>query len=123
LQSGCCLPLIYREFDIAKRGHWCDRGAMWDFLLPAVNRPGFSRVFVVDYTEKGARFNILDLFHEPERTEFKVWTREYKGILLKDDHEELLANAGFSSTEFYGSYSFEPYDKASSDLLVCLGIK
>jgi len=32
-QSGYCLPLIYQEFDIAKRGHWCDRGAMLDFLL------------------------------------------------------------------------------------------
>ncbi len=92
-------------------------------FIPVVNRPNFSRVFVIDYTEKGARFNILDLFHEPERTEFKVWTREYKRVLLMDDHEKLLADAGFSSTEFYGSYSFDPYDKASSDLLVCHAIK
>jgi SAM-dependent methyltransferase len=32
-QSGCCLPMIYREFDTTRRGHWCDRGAMFDFLL------------------------------------------------------------------------------------------
>ncbi|MFC1799909.1 class I SAM-dependent methyltransferase [Candidatus Eisenbacteria bacterium] len=32
-QSGYCLPLIYQEFDITKRGHWCDRGALFDFLL------------------------------------------------------------------------------------------
>jgi hypothetical protein len=25
-QSGYCLPLIYREFDVNERGHWCDRG-------------------------------------------------------------------------------------------------
>lgn len=32
-QSGHCLPLIYEEFDITRRGHWCDRGAMFDFLF------------------------------------------------------------------------------------------
>ena len=32
-QSGQSLPLIYREFDVARRGDWCDRGAMFDFLL------------------------------------------------------------------------------------------
>lgn len=32
-QSGFCLPLIYTEFDLGKRGHWCDRGAVFDFLL------------------------------------------------------------------------------------------
>jgi SAM-dependent methyltransferase len=32
-QSNYRLPLIYEEFDIAKRGHWCDRGAILDFLL------------------------------------------------------------------------------------------
>ncbi|MFC1799907.1 class I SAM-dependent DNA methyltransferase [Candidatus Eisenbacteria bacterium] len=89
-------------------------------FIPAVNRPDFSRIFVIDYKDKGARFNILDLFHETERTEFKVWTKEYGRILLKDDHEKLLAEAGFSSIEFYGSYGFAPYDKTSSDLLICV---
>jgi ubiquinone/menaquinone biosynthesis C-methylase UbiE len=32
-QSGDCLPIIYQEFDLGKRGHWCDRGALFDFLL------------------------------------------------------------------------------------------
>lgn len=92
-------------------------------FIPAVNRPDFSRIFVIDYTDRGARFNILDLFHETERTEFRVWTKEYRRILLKDDHERLLAEAGFSSTQFYGSYGFAPYDKASSDLLICIAAK
>lgn len=32
-QSGYCLPVIYQEFDITRRGHWCDRGALFDFLM------------------------------------------------------------------------------------------
>ncbi|MGD8628765.1 MAG: methyltransferase domain-containing protein [bacterium] len=92
-------------------------------FIPAVNRPDFSRVFVIDYTERGARFNILDLFHRDDRAEFKVWTREYKRILLKDDHEKLLAEAGFSSVDFYGSYSPDPYDKTLSDQLICIAVR
>jgi hypothetical protein len=89
-------------------------------FIPAVNREEFSRIFVIDYTDAGARFNILDLFHSSALTEFKVWTKVYKRILLKDDHEKLLAEAGFSSTDFYGSYGFDPYTKDSSDLLICV---
>lgn len=32
-QSFECLPVIYQPFDGGKRGHWCDRGAILDFLL------------------------------------------------------------------------------------------
>jgi SAM-dependent methyltransferase len=31
-QSGLCLPIIYQPFDMAKRMHWTDRGALFDFL-------------------------------------------------------------------------------------------
>jgi len=31
-QSGFCLPLIYQPFDTARREHWRDRGALFDFL-------------------------------------------------------------------------------------------
>jgi SAM-dependent methyltransferase len=96
---------------------------MWEEkprFIPAVHRPDFSRVFVIDYTERGARFNILDLFHDESRTEFKVWVIEYKRILLRDDYDSLLAGAGFSHTEFYGSYGFTPYDETSSDILICI---
>jgi ubiquinone/menaquinone biosynthesis C-methylase UbiE len=92
-------------------------------FIPAVNRHDFSRVFVIDYKDKGARFNVLDLFHDQSRTDFKMWTREYRRILLRDDHEKLLAGTGFSHCDFYGSYEFSPYDKASSDLLICIARK
>jgi SAM-dependent methyltransferase len=92
-------------------------------FIPAVNRSGFSRIFAIDYTARGARFNILDLFHDGSRTDFKVWTRDYEHILLRDDQDRLLAEAGFSDMEFYGSYGFVPYDKTSSDLLICIAWK
>jgi ubiquinone/menaquinone biosynthesis C-methylase UbiE len=91
--------------------------------VPAVNRHDFSRVFVIDYTDGGARFNILDLFHGESGNDFKVWTKEYQRVFLRDDHEDLLARAGFSSMEFFGSYGLAPYEKTSSDILICLARK
>lgn len=88
-------------------------------FIPVVNRADFSRIFVIDYTESGARYNVLDLFHDGSRTEFKVWTREYRRILFKADYERLLLDAGFKAVEFYGSYAGTPYDERASDLLIC----
>jgi SAM-dependent methyltransferase len=31
-QSGRCLPIIYQPFDVSRRMHWTDRGALFDFL-------------------------------------------------------------------------------------------
>ncbi|MFH1312344.1 MAG: class I SAM-dependent methyltransferase [Candidatus Eisenbacteria bacterium] len=87
-------------------------------FIPAVNRQDFSRVFVIDYEGRGAHYNVLDLFHSDETCEFKVWTAHYHIVLLKDDLERLLKDAGFGLIEFYGSYRLEAYDKASSDVLL-----
>jgi SAM-dependent methyltransferase len=32
-QSDRCLPVIYQEFDVSKKAHWRDRGAILDFLF------------------------------------------------------------------------------------------
>ncbi|MFH1312343.1 MAG: class I SAM-dependent methyltransferase [Candidatus Eisenbacteria bacterium] len=32
-QSGYALPIIYEPFDINRRSHWSDRGALFDFLF------------------------------------------------------------------------------------------
>lgn len=34
-QSDRTLPVIYRPFDCSKRSHWCDRGALFDYLCSA----------------------------------------------------------------------------------------
>ncbi len=89
-------------------------------FIPVVNRPGFSRVFVIDYTERGARFNVMDLYHDEFLTDFKVWTKEYRRVILKRDYERLLKEAGYKRADFYGAYNLSPYDEGSSEILLCV---
>jgi glycine/sarcosine N-methyltransferase len=92
-------------------------------FVAAVNRPDFSRVLVIDYLERGARYNVLDLFHGTDRKELVVWSREYPVMLLRDDYEVLLKTADFGDIRFFGSYGFEAYDKARSDMLLVVARK
>jgi glycine/sarcosine N-methyltransferase len=92
------------------------------FVL-AVNKQGFSRVFVIDYVDRGARYNVLDIFHGDEGWDLKVWTGHYRNMLLRDDHERLLVQAGFHGITFYGSYAGDPYDRTSSDRLITVAHK
>lgn len=92
-------------------------------FISMVNRGDFSRVLAIDYLDRGARYNILDLFHGAGRDELIVWSKEYPVILLRDDYESLLETAGFSTADFYGGYAFEPYDKAGSDILLAVARK
>jgi glycine/sarcosine N-methyltransferase len=92
-------------------------------FIPAVNNRDFSRLFVIDYSGNSARYNILDFVHSPEIREFKNWSIEYNHIWLKDDFERLLDLAGFNRLYFWGSYSFNPYDKETSDQLIIAAVK
>jgi ubiquinone/menaquinone biosynthesis C-methylase UbiE len=92
-------------------------------FIPAVNTKDFSRVFVIDYIKKGARYNVLDIFHGDNTPDFKVWGIDYPRIFLKDDHERLLKAAGFRVMEFYGTYNRDRYDKNESDLLIIVAYK
>jgi len=92
-------------------------------FIPAVNTRDFARIFVIDYDKKGARYNILDIFHGQDGPDFKVWSIDYPRIFLKDDYERLLKTAGFRTSYFYGSYDFSPYKKEESDLLIAVAIK
>ena len=92
------------------------------FVL-AVNRKDFSRLFVIDYFNQGARYNVLDIFHGDEVGDFKVWSTEYPYILLRDDQDRLLRASGFDTVDFYGSYHFDPYDKETSNLLIAVARK
>jgi len=92
-------------------------------FIPAVNNKDFSRVFVIDYFEWGARYNILDVFHSEETTDFKVWSIDYTQVLLQDDQNRLLRKAGFNNVDFYGSFRFDPYDKEASRRLIAVATK
>jgi glycine/sarcosine N-methyltransferase len=92
------------------------------FIL-AVNTKEFSRLFVMDYFDQGARYNILDIFHGEQARDFKVWPVDYPQMLLKDDQERLLKASGFEAVDFYGTYRFDPYDKEASDRLIAVARK
>lgn len=92
-------------------------------FIPAVNTKDFSRLFVIDYFSEGARYNIIDLFHSKEKSDFKVWSIDYARMLLRDDHERLLSASGFKKIEFYRNYKFDPYDKEKNGLLIAIAYK
>ena len=91
------------------------------FIL-TTNTPEFSRVFSIDYLDKKARYNILDVFHSREKNELRIWSAELH-VLLRDDQERLLKAAGFHRVVFYGAYDFSPYDKSISNSLITVAYR
>lgn len=86
------------------------------FIL-AANTQAVSRLFVVDYFDRTARYNILDMLHSENLNEFKIWSAELS-VFLRDEQERLLKETGFQRVDFYESFDFKPYSKDSSDLLI-----
>jgi len=91
------------------------------FIL-AINDRDFTRLFVIDYKDQGARYNILDIHHTAKIRDFKVWGTEYK-IYLRDDQEKLLQASDFEIIDFYANYHFEPYKKQTSNRLITVAQK
>lgn len=92
------------------------------FILSSSKKDS-SRLFVIDYRDRGARYHILDILHDKQKPQLKVWCVDYDQMLLKDDYAKLLQLAGYRKIRFYGSYNFEPYSKKESDLLICVAYK
>jgi SAM-dependent methyltransferase len=96
------------------------------FILVS-DTPEFTRLFVIDYTGRGARYNIVDIWHGDDARGkgrgLQVWGLNYPHVLLRDDHERLLKAAGFREVEFYGGYDFEPYDRTTSQRLITVARK
>ena len=86
-------------------------------FAPAINDPDFSRIMVVDYYDEEYEVNVLDLEHSHDRDEFNVYGVRYR-ILLQDDYERLLREAGYSEIEYYGDWDFKAYDREESELLL-----
>ena len=87
-------------------------------FIPAINTSDFTRVFVIDYLDQGARYNILDIVHDERTCDFQVWSVEYSYILLRDDYDRLLKKAGFGNVNAYGTYRFDPYDEETAHRLI-----
>jgi len=92
-------------------------------FIPEVNRGDFTRLFVIDYLGSGARFNVLDIFPGGAHRDLLVWSITYDRVYLRDDLERVLEAADFSESKFFGSYQFQPYDKATSDILIAVAEK
>jgi SAM-dependent methyltransferase len=92
------------------------------FVL-AVDQPEFSRLFVIDYLDRGARYNIVDIVRGDEAPRLEVWSVEYAQILLIDDYRRLLTAAEYQPLSFYGSYGFDRYDELTSDRLIVVAQK
>jgi glycine/sarcosine N-methyltransferase len=91
------------------------------FLL-AANTRDVSRLFVVDYGERTACYNVLDILHGEEKRGLDVWSAELT-VLLRDDQERLLTAAGFERLDFYGSFDFQPYNREASKRLIAVARK
>lgn len=91
-------------------------------FIPVVNGKDFSRIFVVDYFPETLTINVLDLFHGKGHKDFRVFSFDYR-IILQDDYEAWLHQAGFRDVTFFGTYSLEPYDKKLSDRLILVARK
>ena len=77
-----------------------------------------SRLFVIDYLERGVRFNILEVFHSEKESGLKVWSMVRPHVLFSDDYRRLLGEAGFSDVRLFGGYGFEAYDAETSNRLI-----
>lgn len=102
----------------------CDRTwAEKPRFIPEISRGDFTRLFVIDYFERGARFNVVDLHHDDARSAIEVWHIDYHRVYLRDDMESALQRAGFHTCSFYGNYEFQPYDKETSGMLIAVAQK
>ena len=82
-----------------------------------------TRIYVADELgDRDVRYTILDVIHSEAGGELHVWTTDGH-ILLRDDQERLLKEAGFSSVDFFGAYDFQPYHKQKSLRLVAVARK
>jgi len=81
-----------------------------------VNRKDFSRVFVIERSERFQTINVVDLFHSESRTESNQYEFTYR-ILLDGDYRRLLTEAGFTDFRIYGNYAMSDYTKNSLRLI------
>ena len=82
-----------------------------------------TRIYVADVVgERDVKYSILDVVRYGGASELHVWTTDGH-ILLRDDQERLLTEAGFGSVEFYGTYDFQSYSKLERNRLIAVAHK
>jgi len=88
----------------------------------AINTPDVTRLLVMDYYERTVDYHILDIFHNQESNDLKVWSAELT-VLLRKELESLLKTAGFQRVDFFGAFDFSPFDETNSDHLITVAFK
>jgi hypothetical protein len=66
---------------------------------------------------------VLDISHEGQDRDLKVWSLTYPCVYLKGAQERLLHRAGFDNVAFFGSFDFQPYDLTTSDRLIAVATR
>ncbi len=91
-------------------------------FVPIVDTAALSRIMAIDYFDTSWKVHVLDLIRSGGELEFAVNAFEYV-LLLKDDYERLVKEAGFDSVAFYGDLQLAPYDKLVSNQFVMVAQK
>ena len=87
-----------------------------------LNSRDHSRLFVMDYFDNHTVVHAFDLVHTERKTDFhynsfRICTR------LKDGWQHILDQVGFKEIEYFGDWSFAPYDKKQSKRLIIVAHK
>ena len=96
------------------------RHDLYESLVYAVlgtNTRDFARLYVIDYLDRRARYNVFDGFHGKDRQGLEMWSSELTAFLRKCQ-QQLLEMAGFRSVDFYGTFSFDACDEVTSDSVI-----
>jgi glycine/sarcosine N-methyltransferase len=91
----------------------------FDLIL---NERDYSRIFVMDYSDKEMEVHVFDFVHTENERAFHHNLFRMR-IRLKDEWQRLLNQVGFKKTEFFGDWKFTPYDKNTSMRLVAVAEK
>lgn len=91
-------------------------------FTPILNNRDFSRLFTMEYAGEIQTVNIFDFVHTEDSTDFKHAVVRIR-IRLQDSWNQILREAGFSEIEFYGDWHAAPYNKDTSQRLICVAKK
>jgi hypothetical protein len=104
------------HFKGARGGASCHRSFL--AVPPSKN----SSTLIPPLLGRGEKGGMGTIEHCWKVNHFKLWNAELH-VLLRDDQERKLKEAGFEELTFYGSYDFDPYNNEHSDNLIRLPIK
>jgi len=86
--------------------------------FPAVNNKDLSRLFTMSYIKEIMDVNIFDFIHKENEGIYDFKHSAFKiRIRLHSDWVDIMRQVGLEA-DFYGNWSFEPYDKEKSKRLI-----